>query len=172
MKKLSVSSLTQLFFLMQFFSVACSAQDYSVVNNEVAEIASKKANTDAPKSKDFSNQLGKNIFDIFEDSEGTLWFGTGEYGVASYDGKTLSYYTADDGLCGKTVANIAEDKNGVLWFGTFSDMCRYDLKRDKDSRSVSFEGFEKDKDGVPILGYGWKRVQTDNDGNLWVNTHF
>jgi len=168
---MKVSKLKLIFVLTQFFIVACLAQDYSAVNNEIDQNASQKLNTDAHKSNESSNQLGKHIFDIFEDSQGTLWFGTGENGVASYDGKVLNYLTSEDGLCGKTVANIAEDKDGVLWFGTFSDMCRYDLKVDEDPRSVSFIGFEKDEDDVPLLGYGWKRVQTDNDGNLWVNSH-
>lgn len=166
MKKLFVSNLILVFVLMQVLILACSPQD-----KELAQHASHKRNVDNPKPETSSNQLGRHIFDIFEDSQGTLWFGTAEKGVAYFDGKTLNYLTTDDGLCGKTVANIAEDNEGVLWFGTFSDMCRYDLKKNKDSIAVSLIGFEKDNEGVPLLGYGWKMVQTDKDGNIWVNSH-
>lgn len=171
MKKEFVSNLILVCVLSQIFIISCSLQDNPTGNNQIAQNASQNPNTDDHIPKESSNQLGKHIFDIFEDSQGTLWFGTGKEGVASYDGKVLTYFTSEDGLCGETVANIAEDKDGVLWFGTYSDMCRYDPKGNKDPSPVFFVGFEKDSGGVPLLGYGWKKVQTDNDGNLWVNTH-
>ena len=171
MKKEIVSKFMQVFVLVQCISVACSVQDNATVNNEILQNDSQKENTEVYEGIDYSNQLGKHIFDIFEDIQGTLWFGTAEKGVASYDGKELRYFTLEDGLCGKTVANITEDRDGVLWFGTFSDMCRYDPTGNKDPRSVSFTGFDKDAAGVPLLGYGWKKVQIDNEGNLWVNSH-
>ncbi len=170
MKKEFMNNLIPVFFLAQLLLVACSVQDNSIERNKIALNVSQQPSSD-DKSNESSNQLGRHIVDIFEDSQGILWFGTGYNGVASYDGKDLNYITSEDGLCGMTVANIIEDKDGVLWFGTYSDMCRYDLKGSKDSRSGSFAGFEKDAAGVPYLGYGWKRVQTDTDGNLWVNTH-
>ena len=171
MKKEIVGNFILVLVLMQFFIVACSTQDNSIANNKIAYNTSQKGNSDDETSKETSNQLGNNIVEIFEDSQGTLWFGTGKKGVASYDGKELTYLTHEDGLCGETVANIAEDKEGVLWFGTYSDMCRYDLKRNKNASSVSFIRFEKDKADIPLLGYGWKQVQTDQDGNIWVNSH-
>lgn len=166
MKLVIQKNLILLFVIMQFLLLSCSAPDNSIVNNDSASSLSDHSSFDEP-----SNQLGKHIFDIFEDSQGDLWFGTGEKGVARYDGKSLNYFTSEDGLCGKTVANIAEDKDGVLWFGTYSDMCQYDRNSIKNINTVSFTGFEKDKDGVPLLGYGWKKVRTDANGNLWVNSH-
>jgi len=170
MKKKILGNIILVFVLTQFLILACSVQDNSTANIQIINKESQKSNID-DSSYETSNQLGKHILEIFEDSRGTLWFGTVKNGVASYDGKALAYLTFEDGLCGETVANIAEDKDGMLWFGTYSDMCRFDLKKNKGSRNPSFYGFEKDAAGVPILGYGWKQVQTDNDGNLWVNTH-
>lgn len=170
MKKNIIGNLILVFVLSQFLILACSVQDNSAANIQIIENDFQRSNIDYD-SNEKSNQLGKHILEIFEDSQGTLWFGTGKKGVASYDGKVLTYLTFEDGLCGETVANIAEDKYGTLWFGTYSDMCRYDLKQNNDSHPVSFIGFEKDAAGVPLLGYGWKQVQTDSDGNLWVNTH-
>lgn len=82
----------------------------------------------------------------------------------------IDYFSAEDGLCGKTVADIVEDQDGLLWFGTHSDMCRYDLRSKTNNDKETFMAFER-QDSVPKLGWGWKNVKTDRNGDLWVNTH-
>lgn len=120
--------------------------------------------------KELPEQIAKHILTTFEDSRGNLWFGTYDKGVARYDGTSLRYFTEADGLCGNTVANIAEDKEGYLWFGTYSDMCRLDLKISNND-PLKFISYPKDKEGKPMLGWGWKSVKTDAKGNIWVNSH-
>ncbi|MBL4707708.1 MAG: hypothetical protein JKY48_04635 [Flavobacteriales bacterium] len=156
MKYLNHFSLALLLGLMILMS-ACSAQD-------------KASCSENNKSSNSSNeQISKHIFEIFEDSKGNLWFGTSKNGAARYDGKTLTYFTEEDGLCGSSVANIAEDKEGNLWFGTHMDLCKYD--------GTKFQTLAR-KDGVPILGWGWKNmgagwksVRTNSDQSIWVNSH-
>jgi hypothetical protein len=48
---------------------------------------------------------------------GVLWFAT-NYGVCSFNGKSFTRYTTENGLLNNVVVAIAEDKNGGLWFGT------------------------------------------------------
>lgn len=53
---------------------------------------------------------------ILHDSKGDLWFGSWNEGVARFDGTSLTYFTAQDGLGHDQIRSIYEDKNGVVWF--------------------------------------------------------
>lgn len=76
--------------------------------------------------KDVDAQIGEYVIEIFEDAKGSLWFGTLSKGVAKYDGKTLRYYTTEDGLIGNYVSSVVEDNSGNLWFGTHSGISKFD----------------------------------------------
>ena len=56
------------------------------------------------------------VLTIFEDSQGSLWFGTTD-GITSYDGENFQTFTTEDGLAGNTTGLIFEDRYGMLWFG-------------------------------------------------------
>ena len=53
---------------------------------------------------------------ILEDSKGNYWFGSWEEGVCRFDGKSLTYFTVNDGLSDNQIRSIHEDRNGVVWF--------------------------------------------------------
>ena len=53
---------------------------------------------------------------ILEDSKGNYWFGSWNEGVCRFDGKSLTYFTAEDGLSDNQIRSIHEDRNGVVWF--------------------------------------------------------
>jgi len=53
---------------------------------------------------------------ILEDSKGNYWFGSWTEGVCRFDGETLTYFTAEDGLSDNQIRSIHEDRNGVVWF--------------------------------------------------------
>jgi ligand-binding sensor domain-containing protein len=53
---------------------------------------------------------------ILEDSKGNYWFGSWNEGVCRFDGKSLTYFTMNDGLSDNQVRSIQEDRNGVVWF--------------------------------------------------------
>ena len=70
---------------------------------------------------------------IFEDRQGTLWFGTGGpwtvpgkgmmltvmgKGVSHFDGREFHIFTKANGLANNTVMEILEDKQGNLWVAT------------------------------------------------------
>jgi ligand-binding sensor domain-containing protein len=182
MKKsiLIVSSICGIFSLTAF-----TFMNWNNISSEFQGNACKKVNSiekgilkclEQGSDLDPSAQIAKNIFEIFEDSHGNIWFGTADQGVARLDftaskgseENVLKYYNTDDGLCGNTVANMAEGKDGKLWFGTYSDMCRVD--QNANNSQPAFIPFESN-DNVPLLGWGWKSVKTDRKGNIWVNTH-
>ena len=108
------------------------------------------------------------IVDIFEDSNGNLWFGTMAKGVARYDGKSLTYITTDDGLSGNAVVSISEDKDGNLWFGTHSGLTKYAATASGDAgQNMKFENFTE-SDG--LCHDRVSNVVIDKAGNIWVGT--
>ena len=55
------------------------------------------------------------VLTVFEDSQGTVWFGTTD-GLTRYDGKNFQTFTTEDGLAKNTIGLIFEDQRGMLWF--------------------------------------------------------
>ena len=55
------------------------------------------------------------VLTIFEDSHGTMWFGTTD-GLTRYDGERFQTFTTEDGLAQNTIGLIFEDQQGTLWF--------------------------------------------------------
>ena len=68
------------------------------------------------------------VLTIFEDSRGTIWFGTSN-GVTRYDGENFQTFTTEDGLAQNTIGLIFEDQRGMLWFG--NGVLSSVLKREK-----------------------------------------
>lgn len=70
-------------------------------------------------------QISAYIREVFQDREGSYWFGTNGDGVARYDGTSLDYFSAEQGFAGAAVRGIAEDSAGSLWFVTDAGVTRY-----------------------------------------------
>ena len=59
--------------------------------------------------------VSNTVLTIFEDSYGTMWFGTID-GLTRYDGENFQTFTTEDGLAGNTIGLIFEDRQGMIWF--------------------------------------------------------
>lgn len=174
MLKSKISIFSSLLFLLCF--TTCSSQDQSSISIE------KKANNplvnipsiiDLPS--DEAAQIGEYIVALFEDSKGILWIGTMSKGVARYDaslpkgvgqGKSLTYFTTEDGVANNAVVSIEEDKKGNLWFGTHSGLSKYDGNK--------FTNFDK-KNGLQLDQIS--NILIDKTGSIWIGswggvTHF
>jgi ligand-binding sensor domain-containing protein len=71
------------------------------------------------------------VYSIYKDRKGNIWFGTNPVGVCRYDGKSFEWITEEDvtefrneGANG--VRSITEDKNGDFWFNTENRYSVYD----------------------------------------------
>lgn len=93
-----------------FFSLLiCHAQEFTTINYSISE--------GLPSSE---------VYDVFEDREGFLWFGT-DNGVVRFDGFELEKFNIDKGLTDPVVFGFFQDKKGRIWFRTYSGrLCYYD----------------------------------------------
>ncbi len=105
--------------------------------------------------------LGSDIvYDIAQDGNGNLWFGTYDGGISRYDGTSWQTFTASDGLPDNSVRSIMTDDKGNIWAGT-------------DGGIGYFDGNEWD--AFPIKkGLGGQNVGAafrDGRGDLWFSTN-
>ncbi|MBM3235615.1 response regulator [Candidatus Poribacteria bacterium] len=102
------------------------------------------------------------IYTIYREPDGLMWFGTQSGGMCRFDGETFLNFTLEDGLYGNVFA-IYRDPDGVMWFGKYGDYCggvsRYDGKKFQNLTT-------EDK-----LASNWVfAIQGDSDGVLWFGT--
>jgi|GEM_PF-2653401 len=103
---------TILFPLLCLFTSACADNKGSSVNPQ-------------PTGKTVS-QLGPNIMVIFQDNQNVHWFGSWETGLYRYDGKTITHYSADDGLPSNRVEEIKQDVQGNILINTKGGLCLFE----------------------------------------------
>ncbi|MFK8013637.1 MAG: two-component regulator propeller domain-containing protein [Marinicellaceae bacterium] len=128
-----------------------------------------------PKPPNLTNPF--DVYSIYKDRKGNMWFGTNPVGVCRYDGKTFEWITEEDvtefrneGANG--VRSIAEDKNGDFWFNTENRYSIYDrqtLKSDQFyTRHESIGGLDgkKNSDLDEYLS-----IVKDNNNHLWFVTY-
>ncbi len=78
---------------------------------------------------------------FFEDSQGRIWVGTNDNGVAVIDNNEIIRLTYKDGLPSSSIRIFAEDKNGNIFIGTTAGICYADqnLKVHSISDNTSLE---------------------------------
>jgi ligand-binding sensor domain-containing protein len=117
------------------------------------------------------------IYSIYQDRKGSVWFGANPSGVCRYNGKSFEWITEDDvtefrneGANG--VRSVSEDRNGDFWFNTEYRYSVYDsltLNSTKFYRRLeSIGSLDGKKDGN--LDEYLSSVKDDNN-NLWFVTY-
>ena len=104
------------------------------------------------------------IYSIYQDKAGNLWFGTDGCGVSRYDGITFTTFTTKDGLVNNWVASIYQDKAGYLWFGTGGPWGGYPGGGVSRYDGHHFTTFTK-TDG--LAGNTVLSILQDKEGHLW-----
>jgi ligand-binding sensor domain-containing protein len=135
--------------LSVILSSSCNSQEKKAETTQI-ENTTKQKNT---------SQIGEYVVETFQDTQGNLWFGTLEKGVAKYDGSKLTYLTTKDGLPSNRVVNIIDDNSGNLWFGTGAGLSKFDGK--------TFTNYSE-KDG--LCSDMISSLYLDSKGNFWVGT--
>lgn len=114
------------------------------------------------------------VYTIFKDSKGHLWFGTAVLGACRYDGKSFTWIPESELRNGSFgTRSIIEDKDGKFWFSNTRH--RYGIyQNDSTEQQKSVSGFGKEK-GIfvpkaPNDEIYFQSSTLDNTGALWMAT--
>ena len=66
------------------------------------------------------------VWSIFEDHEGHIWFPVKNLGVCRYDGQSVRVFNDTDGLGSSGIQCIYQDSQERLWLGGYLGLFRYD----------------------------------------------
>ena len=92
--------------------------------------------------------------DILEDSQGNLWFNTGNKGVMKYNGTNWINYSTNNGLLSNKHIIMHKHSDGTIIFGGRKGIIRYN--------GSTFEVITKK--------YGTGHIIEDSSGNIWFGT--
>ena len=90
---------------------------------------------------------------IFTDREGTIWLGTGYYGLLRANKQVVTVYSKQDGLASDNIYPVYEDREGAVWIGSWPGR----LARFKDGKFTYFW-----EETLPTA------IAEDNNGGLWM----
>lgn len=128
-----------------------------------------------PKPPNLNNPF--DVYSIYKDQKGNIWFGTNPVGVCRYNGKTFDWITEEDvtefrneGSNG--VRSITEDKNGDFWFNTENRYSIYDSITIKSNSFYTRHESIGSLDGKNTKGLNeYLSTVRDNEDNLWFVTY-
>jgi ligand-binding sensor domain-containing protein len=111
------------------------------------------------------------VYSIFKDSKGNMWFGTGMLGICLYDGKTFKWIPNnqigmdENAFC---VRSVIEDQEGKFWFSNTKN--RYIIYRKdsiifKEEQEIGTSKDQYEEDFTYFIS-----GLTDNNGGLWLAT--
>lgn len=101
-----------------------------------------------------------NAYCLYEDRQGRLWAGVGNWTILCLDNGQWRSYGQADGLPFAYVNSLTEDGEGTLWAGSLDEgLYRFDGER--------FHALRK-RDGLSADDI--RALRADREGNLWVGT--
>lgn len=100
------------------------------------------------------------VFSLFQDAKGYMWFGTNGGGISKYDGIKFKNYTTKDGLIGNYVYSITQNKKGELFFATYDGLSVYN--------GLTFKNYTS-KDGLPENAV--YSIYIDRNEKIWIGTN-
>jgi len=116
-------------------------------------------------------------FSIYEDSEGTIWGGTWEYGLWKYKDKTDTFvYFRNDpnnpsSLCDNIIWAIAEDNTGNLWIGGHGKGLSILPAKEKNKSNPEFINFKHEEGNLQSLSNNTiNAFFQDHTGTMWIGT--
>lgn len=117
------------------------------------------------------------IYAIYKDKKGNIWFGSNPVGVCRYNGQSFDWISESDVTelhngPANGVRSIAEDENGHFWFNT---EYRYIIDDSVNSNTKTF--YERQESignlnqevGVSLNEY--LSILKDNNNDLWMATY-
>ena len=119
------------------------------------------------------------VYFIYEDSEGNIWFGTSNFGICRYNGNSFDWmYEEHLTIVERTggsfgIRSILEDKRGKFWF--CNSRYRYNINsKEKETGLISYEretGIENLKAPSGDGFVYFMSIITDENDDLWMATY-
>jgi hypothetical protein len=118
------------------------------------------------------------IYSIYKDRKGALWFGTSVFGACRFDGKTLKWMYERDltivpngGSFG--IRSVYEDRQGCFWICNTLHRYIFNLEETAQSdrlqyRQITGIGNKQAFDGDEYIYYS--HIIEDNQGDIWFTT--
>lgn len=107
------------------------------------------------------------VYRIFRDRSGNMWFGTGNFGVCWFDGKSLKWLyekqlteTPEGGSFG--IRSVIEDRDGMFWI--CNTKYRFELLEQKTGDQLQYR---RVKSNIPELEYFMSSAEAP-DGAIWM----
>jgi len=114
------SQIWPLLFIVVFMTSCKGESNSNELENDIPEL---KETPKTVKPYVISDSM---VRAIFEDSKGNLWFGRDHASLSRYDGKSITHFSAKDGLSDNQIRTIQEDQQGNMWFATGKGLNKYD----------------------------------------------
>lgn len=115
--------------------------------------------------------VASEIYSIIQDTQGLLWFGTGENGVMCYDGRKVTLFESDGisttGLSHNYAGNLMLDREGKIWIGTWGGGANL-----YDPTTGEFKYFIHDAKRADSISSN--RIQSlyhDQEGTIWLGSY-
>lgn len=137
----------------------------SIINQKTGKI------TNITKADGLDNDF---IMCLFEDDNGTIWFGTDGGGIYALDSETKQItkkITRDNGLVGNIVFKISSERKGELWVCTGSGLSIISKESGKITNLDYSNGFGVDGVFQVIIDYTQKVWATSNQGIFSVKLY-
>jgi ligand-binding sensor domain-containing protein len=118
------------------------------------------------------------IYSIYKDRKGAIWFGTSVFGACRFDGQSIKWMYESDltivpngGSFG--IRSIYEDKEGSFWFCNTRHRYIFDLKETAKSDRLKYQktngiGNAEIFEGDEYIYYS--HIVEDNNGDIWLTT--
>lgn len=94
------------------------------------------------------DELGKQLWYVFQDTKNNYWFSSNGKGVYRYDGKTIVNFTTKDGLANDTIRQIQEDKLGNIFITTFGGINKFDGKKFTTLKAIKSTEWKLESDDL------------------------
>lgn len=118
------------------------------------------------------------VYCIYNDRKGAMWFGTSVFGLCRFDGQSVKWMYEKDltivpagGSFG--IRSIFEDREGSFWICNTQHRYKIDLEATAKSDRLQYQqvkgiGNAKDFGGDPYIYYSY--IVEDNNGAIWLTT--
>lgn len=113
------------FTFLAMLTNACAPKNHNAQETLATEVKDPIPSMKGEASPNLRLKFTSGIRSILEDSQGNVWFGSDQEGIAVHQGINIMYYDVEQGLSHHQIRSIYEAKNGTIWFENGEGISNY-----------------------------------------------